>query len=46
LKSPSAISQRAGNFMAPPPLLASFRTFCMGDETEKVYYKLEEVIGA
>ena len=23
-----------------------FRNFCMNDETEKVYHKLEEVIGA
>ena len=28
------------------PRQDDYRTFCMGDETEKVYYKLEEVINA
>ncbi|MBA7566431.1 hypothetical protein ES708_08122 [subsurface metagenome] len=27
------------------PQQNDFRTFCMSDETEKVYHKLEEVIG-
>jgi len=31
------------NFKAPRQ--NDFRTFCMSDETEKVYQKLEEVIG-
>ena len=27
------------------PQQNDFRTFCMGDETERVYRKLEEIIG-
>ncbi len=27
------------------PQQNDFRTFCMSEETEKVYHKLEEVIG-
>ncbi len=36
--------QRAGNGQAPPGRQNDYRTFCMSDETEKVYRKLEEVI--
>jgi len=28
------------------PRQDDFRNFCMGDETEEVFHKLEEVIGA
>jgi len=28
------------------PRQNDFRTFCMSDETEKVYHKLEEIINA
>jgi len=31
--------------LAPPGKQNDYRTFCMSDETEKVYYKLEEAIG-
>jgi len=41
-KSPSAKGQRAGNGQAPGQ--DDYRTFCMSDETEKIYQKLEEVM--
>jgi hypothetical protein len=41
-KSPSAKSQRAGNVGLPGQ--SDFQTFCMNEDTEKVYQKLEEVI--
>ena len=41
-KSPSAKYQRAGNCQLPRQ--NDFRTFCMSDETEKVYQKLKEII--
>jgi hypothetical protein len=44
-KSPSAKCQRAGNCQAPPGRQNDYRTFCMSNETEEVYQKLEEVIG-
>jgi len=30
--------------MSGPPIQNDFRNFCMSDNTEKVYQKLEEVI--
>jgi hypothetical protein len=41
-KSPSAKGQRAG--ISKLPRQNDFRTFCMSDETEEVYHKLEEII--
>jgi len=41
-ESPSAKCQRAG--VSKLPRQNDFRTFCMSDETEKVYHKLEELI--
>jgi len=41
-KKPFSKGQRAGNGL---PGQDDYRTFCMSDETEKVYRKLEEVIG-
>ena len=32
------------NVLAPPGKQNDYRTFCMSDETEKVYQKLEEII--
>ena len=43
IKSPSARCQRAK--ISRLPKQNDFRTFCMSEETEKVYQKLEEVIG-
>jgi hypothetical protein len=43
IKSPSAIAK--GLEMVRLPRQNDFRTFCMSDETEKVYRKLEEIIG-
>ena len=42
-KKPFSKRQRAG--MVRLPRQDDYRTFCMSDETEKVYQKLEEVIG-
>ncbi|MDO9555496.1 MAG: hypothetical protein Q7J40_02805 [Atribacterota bacterium] len=42
-KSPSANAK--GLEIVKLPLLETFGTFCMSDETEKVCHKLEEVIG-
>jgi len=42
-KSPSAKAKELGNVWLPQQ--NEFRNFCMSDETEKVYRKLEEVIG-
>ena len=44
IKSPSAKGQRAVNLQAPPARQNDYRTFCMSDETEKMYHKLEEAI--
>jgi hypothetical protein len=41
-KSPSAKAK--GLVIVRLPQQNDFRTFCMGDETEKVYQKLEEII--
>ena len=32
------------NQQAPPARQNDFRTFCMSDETEKVYHKLKEAL--
>jgi len=40
--SPSAKCQRAGNVLALGQ--DDFKTFCMIDDTKKVYQKLEKVI--
>jgi len=42
-KKPFSKYQRAG--ISKLPRQNDFRTFCMSNETEKVYHKLEEVIG-
>jgi len=42
-KSPSAKAKGLG--MVRLHRQDDFRNFCMGEETEKVYWKLEEVIG-
>jgi hypothetical protein len=42
-KSPSANAKGLGIVRLPQQ--NDFRTFCMSDETEKVYRKLEEAIG-
>jgi len=42
IKSPSVNAKGLGMFRLPQQ--NDFRTFCMSDETEKVYHKLEEVI--
>ena len=33
------------SYLVPPARQNDFRTFCMSDETEKVYHELEDVIG-
>ena len=43
-KSPSAKAK--GLEMVRLPRQDDYRTFCMSDETEKVYQKLEEVVKA
>jgi len=43
IKSPSAKAKGLG--ISKLPRQNDFRTFCMSDETEKVYHKLEEAIG-
>ncbi len=42
-KSPSANAKGLG--MVRLPRQDEFRNFCMCDETEKIYHKLEEAIG-
>jgi len=42
LKKPFSKCQRAGNVKLPGQ--NDYRTFCMSDETEKVYRELEEVV--
>jgi len=42
IKNPSANAK--GLEMSWLPQQNDFRTFCMSDETEKVYQKLEEII--
>jgi len=42
IKKPFSKGQRAGNVRLPRQ--DDYRTFCMSDETEKVYRKLEEII--
>ena len=42
IKSPSANTK--GLEIDELPQQNDFRTFCMSDETEKVYQKLEEII--
>ena len=45
-KKKKALQQNAkGLEIVRLPQQNDFRTFCMSDETEKVYHKLEEVIG-
>jgi len=45
-KNKQALQQNAkGLEMSWLPGQDDYRTFCMSDETEKVYRKLEEVIG-
>jgi hypothetical protein len=41
-KSPSAKGQRAG--IVRLPRQNDYRTFCMSEDTEKIYQKLEEVM--
>jgi hypothetical protein len=41
-KSPSASAKGLG--ISKLPRQNDYRTFCMSDETEKVYHKLEEII--
>jgi hypothetical protein len=44
MKNPFSKGQRARNCQAPPARQNDFRTFCMSEETERLYHKLEEVI--
>jgi hypothetical protein len=37
-------SEGAWNCQAPPGKQNDYRTFCMSDESEKVYHKLKEVV--
>jgi hypothetical protein len=46
LKNKKALQHYAkGLGISKLPQQNDFRTFCMGEETEKLYQKLEEVIG-
>ena len=47
MKNKKALQQipKGWNGQAPPGRQNDYRTFCMSDETEKLYYKLEEVVG-